>query len=119
MAFFSLFDSCGYIFGGAIFLTGLIALGSCLWASMRSRSARAGRIALAFSLGPVAAGVCGALFGLGLMAYLGELGQMKSDNWLYLGKVPLAGLVVAVPSLLWALLLLRLRRDLTPRSAGQ
>jgi hypothetical protein len=110
MGFLSLFNSCGYVFGPAIFLAGLVALGLCLWASFKSRSGRAGRIALACSLGPVVLGLCGALFGLILLWYLGQLGGMSGENWLYLGKVPLSGLVVAAPSLVWALVLLRLRR---------
>ena len=110
MGVLSLFDSCGYIFGPAIFLAGAAALGLCLWASFRPGSPRAPRVALAFSLSPVALGIGGALFGLALMWHLGQLGGMKSDNWLSLGKVALAGLVVAAPSLVWALVLLRVRR---------
>lgn len=111
MGFFSLFNSCGWIFGPAIFLAGLVSLGLCGWASLESKSLRASRIAAAVSLSPVALGICGALFGVAFMWSLGELANMKSDNWLYLGKVPVAGLAVAAPSLVWALILLRLRRQ--------
>ena len=110
MGFFSLFDSCGYIFGPAIFLAGLVALALCLWASFQPGSLRAGRLAAFTSLGPVVLGICGALFGLVFFWYLGKLSDMKAANWVYLGKVPLAGAVVAAPSLFWALVLLRVRR---------
>jgi hypothetical protein len=108
MGFLSLFNSCGWIFGPAIFLAGLLALGLCLWASFQTRSRRAGYIALAWSASPVLLGVCGALVGLIVVWYAGLV--MNGDVWMALGKVPVAGLVVAAPALLWALILLRLRR---------
>jgi hypothetical protein len=48
-----------------------------------------------------------------LLGYLGQLSGMTRDTWLYLGKVPLAGLVVAAPSLAWSLALVRLRRGMS------
>jgi hypothetical protein len=107
-----LFDSCGYIFGPAILSAGLLALGLCLWANLAQRAERLNRIAAVFSLGPVVLGLCGALFGLGLLWYLGKLGDIRADNWVALGKVCLAGLVVTIPPLLWSLLLLRGRRGM-------
>jgi hypothetical protein len=104
-----LFDSCGWIFGPAIMLAGLIALGVCLWASFKSALAR---VAVGFALAPAALGICAALFGFGLIWYLGQLGAMKVDNWLYLGKACLAGLVVTMPPLAWSLALLRMRQGM-------
>jgi hypothetical protein len=109
MGIFWLFDTCGWIFGPAIILAGLTALGLCLRATLRPASPRAGRLAVATSLSPVALGLCGALIGLALLWYLGEAGNMKAEHWLALGKVILAGLVVAAPSLVWAMTL-RVRR---------
>jgi hypothetical protein len=107
-----LINSCGYIFGPAIFAAGLVALGLCLRASLKQASARAGRLAITLSLLPLALGVCGALFGLTLMWYLGELGRMRTENWLALAKVCLVGLIVTLPPLVWSLVLVRRRRGM-------
>ena len=101
--FFSLFNTTGYVFGSAIMVAGLLALGLCLRASLKSRPARAERLALAFSLSPLAIGVCGAVFGLAMLLSAGQLGGAGRETWLALGTVCLAGLVITVPPLTWSL----------------
>ncbi len=105
MSILSLFNTCGYIVGPAMWIAGLIALGICLRASLQPRPAPTRRTALAVSLTPLGVGICGALFGLAMVWWAGRLPVMARENWLALGKVCLAGLVVTAPPLAWALVL--------------
>jgi hypothetical protein len=109
MSIFWLFDTCGLIFGPAILLAGIVALGLCLWATLRSTPRRTQRLAVAISFLPLAISICGAVVGAILWWALAwpESTAAASRN---LGQVCLAGLVVSSVPLLWALLLLRLQR---------
>jgi hypothetical protein len=98
-----LFDTCGWIFGPAILLAGLCAVALCLRASRRSSSRRGRGVALAAAGSPLAVAVCGAVIGL----VVWWAAQVPEAPWLALGKVCLAGLVVAALPLGWALFLLR------------
>ena len=100
-----LFDTCGYIFGPAILIAGLCGVGMCLRARSPSSTRRARRAALVAALSPVIVGVCGAASGL----VVWWVAAVPTAPWLPLGKVCLAGLVVAALPLGWALLLLRSR----------
>jgi hypothetical protein len=105
-----LFDTCGYIVGPAIWLAGLCAVGLCLRASRPSSTRRSRRVALAAAVSPVAVALCGVVFGL----VVWWAAHVPDAPWLALGKVCLAGLVVAGLPLVWALFLLRSG----PHSAG-
>jgi len=100
-----LFDSCGYLVGPAILLAGLCAVGLCGWASRPASSRRARRVALVAAAAPIVIALCGVLFGL-IMCWLA---QAPDSPWGALGKVCLAGLVVAALPLAWAMWLLRRR----------
>ena len=104
-----LFSTCGLIFGPAIMLAGLVALGLCLLASRRASPPRSRRNAFFASLLPLVVAVCGALVGLVLWLALGYSSGSPLENGLALGQVCLAGLVVSFLPLLWSVLLLRLR----------
>jgi hypothetical protein len=101
-----LFDTCGSIVGPAILGAGLLALALCLRASRPASSPKARRAAVAVALLPAAFGPLGALFGL----IVRRLYPVPGDHWSALGKVCLAGLVVAAVPLAWSLLLARARR---------
>ncbi len=102
-----LFDTCGYIVGPAIIGAGLVAVGLCLRASRRSSTPRTRRFAVVASMSPVVVGLCGAVFGF----LVWWTARVPNAPWLALGKVCLAGLVVAAVPLFWSLLLLRARRN--------
>jgi hypothetical protein len=108
MSIFWLFDTSGLIFGPAILLAGVVALGLCVWATRRSSPRRTQRLAVTVSFLPLAISMCGALVGAILWWSLAwpESTAATARN---LGKVCLAGLVVSSVPLVWALLLLRLR----------
>jgi hypothetical protein len=101
-----LFNTCGPVVGLSMFAAGLVALGLCAWATRPASSPKGRRIAMRAALAPIVVGLCGALSGL---VYFGARNLTGAD-WLSLGKVCLAGLVVSAVPLVWALLLLRLRR---------
>ena len=102
-----LFDTCGLIFGPAIMLAGVFALGLCLWSSLRSTPPSALRRVIAMALAPAILGVGGAVFGLGVW----WTQNVPGAPWWALGKVILAGMVVSAVPLIWALLLFRGRRN--------
>ena len=106
-----LFNTTGLIFGSAILLAGVVALGFCLRASLRAKPARASRVAVTFSLLPFALGICAALVGLGLWLAGAMPDVARLDAAMNLGKACLAGLVTTAVPLGWALILVRLRRE--------
>jgi len=103
MIILALFNTAGYIFGPIIVIAGVVALTLCLRATLRMDSPHARRTALFGSLSPFAAGICGAIFGFIYCLLLGQ----QAVQWLALGKVCLAGLVVSTIPLLWCLALFR------------
>jgi hypothetical protein len=110
MSILWLFDTCGWILGPAILLAGVAALGLCLWATCQfTLRRRTQRLAVSVSLLPLVLGICGALVGAVLWLSL-AWPISTADGLQALGKVCLAGLVVSAVPLVWALLLLRLRR---------
>lgn len=109
-----LFDSCGYIFGPAIIAAGVAALVVCAWMTFRSTTARLQRLAVPLATLPVILGVCGFLVGL-VICWSADIGPVP---WLVLGKVILAGAVVSVVPLLWALFLRRIHRNSGLRAAA-
>jgi hypothetical protein len=98
-----LFDSCGFIVGPAILLAAVCAVVLCFRASRSSSSRRARRLALAAAVSPVAVAVCGAASGFIVWWSAG----LVESPWVALGKVCLAGLVIAALPVGWALFLLR------------
>jgi hypothetical protein len=114
-----LFNTTGWFVGPAIMLAGLVALILCLRASSWARSSGARRAAVISSLVPFAVGVCGVLFGLGVWWWSGQVAVNPWDPWLALGKCCLAGLVVTVVPLVWAVVLLRMQRDVPPNAMSE
>ena len=110
-----LFDTCGWIFGPAIMLAGLAALGLCAWATFGSLSRCVRRRAVVLAVSPLVLGVCGFFFGLGVCWYVG----VPAVPWGALGKVCLAGAVVSAVPLAWALFLPRTGGESGPRVATQ
>jgi hypothetical protein len=106
-----LFNTTGWIFGPAILLAGVVALGFCLRATLRVSPAGAPRTAFTFSLLPFALGICAALVGLGIWLAGGMPNVPVLEGTLNLGKACLAGLVTTLVPLAWALTLVRLRRQ--------
>jgi len=102
-----LFDTCGYIFGPAIMVAGVVPVLLCAGVTFRSTSRRTQRLAVALAVSPLALGLCGFLVGL-VVCWSASL---PSVPWLALGKVCLAGAAVSVVPLIWALLLFRTRRN--------
>lgn len=98
-----LFDTCGLIVGPAMWLAGLVAVGLCVRATRRA-TAESRRLAVRASLAPFALGVLGVFFGLAVCA----VSHVPADPAALL-KVTLAGLLVTLPVLVWALLLRGLR----------
>lgn len=98
-----LFDSCGYIIGPAILLAGLCGIVLCLWASRNASTRRTRQWALAVALAPIVIGLIGVVFGY----VVWQSSNIPETPWGPLGKVLLAGVVVAAGPLLWATLLLR------------
>ncbi len=104
--FLWLFNTTGMILAPIMWLTGLVALGLCLWAS-RARNLRAARVALVSSSLPFVVGLCAIPFAL---IYMWNLGQMAALDWAAIGKAVFAGLVVAAVPLIWSFTLLRKQR---------
>jgi hypothetical protein len=111
MWFLWVFNTTGLIFGSAILVAGVVALGSCLRASLRAKPARTPRMAVTFSLLPFAFGICAALVGCGLWMTGAMPDVARLDAALNIGKACLAGLVTTAVPLAWALILVRLRRE--------
>lgn len=104
-----LFDTCGWIFGPAIMAAGVIAITMCAWVTFGSASKRARRRTVALATLPLLLGICGFLVGLALAWNQ----DMTSEHWLALGKVCLAGAMVTLVPLPWALWLIRLQEEPT------
>lgn len=100
-----LFDSCGAIFGSAIMLAGIAAIILCVRATLRGNTRRNQRITIAVATLPFVLGICGFVFGIVFCWIAG----VPNISWAALGKVCLAGAVVSVVPLIWALLLYRNR----------
>jgi hypothetical protein len=110
MWFLWLFNTTGLIFGSAILLAGVVALGLCLAATLRVSTPRSSRMAVTFSLMPFAIGICATLVGVGLWlaGVMPEVARMEAA--MNLGKASLAGLATTAVPLAWALALVRLGR---------
>lgn len=100
MSILWLFNSAGWIFGPLVLLAGIAAVLLCVRATLRPTARRQ---AFLVSLSPLAVGCAGAIAGLILFLPDG----MKTEHWLSLGKVILAGLVVSVVPLVWSVIMLR------------
>jgi hypothetical protein len=98
-----LFNTCGTIFGPAIWLAGIVAIVLCVRATRRPSPERR-QLAFRASLAPFALGVLGVFVGLAVCA----ANQIAADAGALL-KVCLAGFVVTVPALVWSLSLPRPR----------
>ena len=107
-----LFDTCGFIFGPTIMLAGVAALALCARVTFRSSSRRLLRAAVGFASLPLVLGVCGFVAG-----FVVCMTEQVPVSWLALGKVCLAGVVVSLVPLGWALLIYRARGGTEPQLA--
>jgi hypothetical protein len=110
MALLSKFSACGILFGLTMPLAAVVALGLCLWASLKPGRRGLARLALTCSLGSLTLGLDAALTWLALAVFLGRPGAVAAEVWLGTARIFLAGLAVSFPSLVWSLALLRNRR---------
>jgi hypothetical protein len=104
-----LFNTLGLIFGPAVFFFGIFALGMC----NACESRRSARRALIFACLPFALGVVASVVGAIIILNAGQQAAGQGMSWFYACKSSLAGLVVTLPPLLWALWL-RSRGDRGP-----
>jgi hypothetical protein len=93
------FRTPGPIFGPAMFLAGIVALILCVRATRRG-SPEAARLAMHCSILPLCIGICGSLFGLGLLLASGK--PVGEQEWKLLGQCTMAGMVVTAVPLLWS-----------------
>jgi hypothetical protein len=106
-----LFDTLGLIFGPAVFLAGIAALVLCVRATRNTSTARSQRTAMWASFGPFVLGVCAMVVGLVVWVIEARATIDPATAFLNSGKAALAGLVVTLLPLAWALTLRRTRRQ--------
>src|SRR4051812_15391662 len=97
-----LFDTLGLIIGPLMLVALLAALVMCGVASSRTAAPRSRQRALSWAFAPAVVGVLGFLFGIVIC-----LANGIAINWLAVAKCILAGAVVTIIPLTWALLLRR------------
>ena len=99
--------SSGWLFGGAMLLSGLVALILCARASWGVRAARARRAAMIASLVPLLLAFIAVPVGAVFMWRASQRGLDVSDDWRYLGYIILYGLAFSAVPMLWSALLRR------------
>ncbi len=100
-----LFDSCGFIFGPAMFAAAGVALFLCARSTFGVPTKRTEQLLLPMSALPLLLGCCGFVVGVAVC----WIENMPSFPWLVLGKVCLAGGVMSLLPLAWSLYLRRVR----------